>query len=135
MHRDQASSWRFMYAARWRPVLSLVGLGPRRSSVTLDGHTFRARLGWCTLRTPLTNIASVQRTGPYRPWRVFGIRGSLTDRGLTMGTNTDAGICVAFTTPVRARWVPWRPTSVTVTVADPDSLLRSLAGADRKRSR
>ena len=68
-------------------------------------------------------------TGPYKWWRVAGPpRLSLIDRGLTMATNTQKGVCLKFRRPVRGIEPVgiFRHPAVTVTPRQPDRLVEAL---------
>lgn len=111
------------FAPVWAPLL----LAPGCPGVTLteDGR-FVARYGLLRLDTALANVADAHVTGPYRWWTAVGVRLSLRDDGLTFGTSNRSGVCVHFREPVR-RVVGLRDHSaLTVTVADPDGLVRAL---------
>jgi hypothetical protein len=82
--------------ARWFAVV------PTRCYVRADPHGFEAVYGLHRLSTVWSNVASVEPTGPYRAWRIFGpARLSLADRGLTMAASTAGGACIRFHRPVR----------------------------------
>ncbi|MEU4250450.1 hypothetical protein AB0F15_23880 [Amycolatopsis sp. NPDC026612] len=96
-------------------------LGPR-SGLELDTGGLRVRFGPWVVETPLHNLAGGEATGPYRALRVFGVRVSLADGGLTFGTTTRGGVCLRFREPVRGL-DPWglvRHPGLTVTVAEPE---------------
>jgi hypothetical protein len=80
------------------------------------------RFGPLRIRTPLDNVAVADVTGPYVAWRVLGVRLSLADGGLTLGTATDRGACIRFHEPVG----PLRHRGLTVTVEAPHRLVRRL---------
>lgn len=93
-----------------------------------DGE-FRARFGPWLVATPLSNIEGAEQTGPYRMIKTaFSARLSLVDRGLTMATNADGGLCVRFREPVRGidPLGLIRHPGLTVTVARPEDLRRAL---------
>ena len=96
-------------------------LGPR-SGLELDAAGLRVRFGPWLVETPLSNLAGAEATGPYRVLRVFGVRLSLVDRGLTFGTTTRGGVCLRFREPVRGidPWGRIRHPGLTVTVSEPD---------------
>jgi hypothetical protein len=82
--------------ARWFGVL------PTRSFVTLDARGLEACFGPWRLATPWANVTSIERTGPYRAWKVAGgARLSLSDRGLTFSATAAAGACLRFRRPER----------------------------------
>jgi len=108
--------------------LLLAGITRRNSVVLVDDRWFVARFGAWTVRTPLTNVASASTGGPYHWWKAVGVRLSLGDKGLTFGSSTRAGVCVAFHEPVRGL-DPWglvRHPGLTVTVERPDELVACL---------
>jgi hypothetical protein len=119
----------FAFDPRFAPVLALAGILPSTASVTLtEGGELIARFGLLRCRTPLANVCGVERTGPYRWYRAIGARLSFTDRGATFGTNTEGGVCLCFTKPVRALDPTGRlrHPGLTVTVADLDGFEAAL---------
>jgi hypothetical protein len=108
--------------------LRLLGVSPWTAHVDVDRGELSVRYGPWTLRTPLTNIASVQVTGPYNPLRSVGVHISLTDRGVTFGTTPQRGVCVTFREPVAAALPTGllRHPGLTVTVEDVEGLRRLL---------
>ena len=89
-----------------------------RSGLELDASGLRVRFGPWKVSTPLANLAGAEATGPYRPWKVLGVRLSLADRGLTFGTTSAGGVCLRFHEPVRGLFGLRHP-GLTVTVAEP----------------
>ena len=81
--------------ARWFAVV------PTRSYVRIDDHGFEAVYGLWRVATVWSNVVSVERTGPYRGWKVAGpARLSLADRGITMCATTVGGVCLRFREPI-----------------------------------
>src|SRR3954451_19663119 len=81
--------------ARWFAVV------PTRSYVRVDEHGFEAVYGLWRVATLWSNVADVERTGPYRAWKVAGpARLSWADRGITMAATTSGGACLRFREPV-----------------------------------
>ncbi len=100
----------------------------RRAGLDLDADGLRVRFGPWLVETPLSNLAGAEATGPYRAFRVFGVRLSLADRGLTFGTTTRGGVCLRFREPVRGL-DPWglvRHPGLTVTVSEPDLVAEAI---------
>ena len=69
-------------------------------------------------------------------WLPFGVRPSkdgvtLTDDGLTFGTNHDAGVCIHFHKKVRSVLRRSGHSALTVTVADVERLIDALDGKTR----
>jgi hypothetical protein len=109
-------------------ALRALGVRRGRSGVDVDDTGFTVRFGPWRLRTPLSNIASAQLTGPYSAWKGLGVRLSLADRGLTFGTSTAPGVCIEFREPVPGIEPTGmlRHPGVTVTVERPHELVRAL---------
>src|SRR4051794_39976170 len=107
----------------------LAGVRPAASGVAVDDGELVARFGPWTVRTPLGNIDSVSRTGPYQWFKVIGSPHiSLRDRGLTFAGTAQAGVCVHFREPVRGidpLGIVRHP-ALTVTVEDPDTFVTAL---------
>lgn len=102
-------------------------LGPR-AGLELDADGLRVRFGPWLVETPLSNLAGAEATGPYRAVRVFGVRLSLADRGLTFGTTTRGGVCLRFREPVRGidPWGLLRHPGLTVTVSEPELVAEAI---------
>lgn len=118
----------FRFDPPFRLPLALLGVRPETARVELGPDEFTVRFGPWRLRTGRSNVTGAEPGGPYRWWRAIGPRLSLADGGVTFGSSVSAGICVRFAEPVPALAPgPWlRHPAVTVTVADPDGLLRAL---------
>ena len=109
----------------WGPF----GARPKKDGVALtDSGEFVATFGRFRVETPLSNIKGATKTGPYKWWKAVGVRGSRVDSGITFGTTPRGGVCILFKERI-ARVVPPAPrhAGLTVTVADCDGLVQSLA--------
>jgi hypothetical protein len=121
-------TFEFAFAQRYRPILRLLGVTPNTALVTVGDDELRVRFGRWRLSTPIDNVVGLERSGDYRWYKAIGARGSLADKGVTFGTNTDAGVCVRFAEPVSALLpgdVMPHP-GMTVTVADPDGFAAAI---------
>jgi hypothetical protein len=118
----------FAFDPRFEPLLFLLGATPRTAWVEVTDERFEACFGLWTCATDRANVKAVTRTGPYQWFRVIGTRVSLADRGLTFGTNTQAGLCVRFHAPVGGvdPLGLVRHPALTVTVAQVDRLAEAL---------
>jgi hypothetical protein len=114
----------FVIDQRFRLPLALMGVRSSSCGLELDHTGLRVDFGHWRVRTPVANIADAEVTGPYRAVKVLGARLSLADRGLTFGTSTDDGVCIAFHQPVRGiePLGLLRHPSLTVTVTEPELL-------------
>ena len=115
---------------RFRIVWRMFGVDPEVDGVTLtDDGRLGATFGRFRVDTPLTNIADVTNTGPYRWWKSIGLRGSGADTGITFGTTNRVGACILFREPI-PQVVPPRSShaGLTVTVSEPDALIDAVKG-------
>jgi hypothetical protein len=126
---------RYSYAVdkRYLPLLVPFGFRGSKDGVTLtDDASFLATFGFLKLATPLANVTGAHITRGYRWWTAFGIRGSMVDDGLTLGTNHDAGVCIHFAEKVPSPIRRSGHSALTVTVADLDGLTSALGSDDLK---
>lgn len=123
---------RFAFAPLFQIAALPFGVHPSTCHVELQGTHFSAHYGPWTVSTPLANIASAEVTGPYSWFKVLGPpRLSLGDQSLTFASNPDRGVCIEFYEPVPGVEPSGRlrhPT-MTVTVDDPEALVRDLLAA------
>ena len=120
----------FRFDPTYRRVARVFGITPDRAFVDVGGEELEARYGRWIVRTPLSNIAAAEVTGPYAFWKTAGpARLAITDRGLTFASNGDRGVRIAFRSPVRGIDRAGRilHPELTVTVADVGGLLRAVA--------
>jgi hypothetical protein len=115
----------FAFADAYRLPALLFGVTPATTGVVVDGDELRIRFGPWSVHTLIDNIAGSQVTGPYGFVKTAGpAHLSFADRGLTLATNGDRGLCIRFVEPV-AGIDPWgrvRHPAVTVTVEHPEAL-------------
>lgn len=121
-----AQRFEFQIDKRFLPLLLPCGLRSGRDGVTLTETSFIARLGLFKLETPLANIEDAHVTRDYRWWTAIGPRLSFVDDGLTLGTNTKAGVCVHFHEKVPSSLKRSGHSALTVTVLDLDGLAAAL---------
>jgi hypothetical protein len=128
-----AEEWPFTFDRLARVLLAGLGVRATTARVRVDASMFRVDFGPWRLRTPLTNIADVAVTGPYRWLKAIGPRVSLADRGVTFGTNARCGVCVRFVEPVPALFPGGRlrHPGATVTVAHPEAFAAHLRRLSR----
>ena len=129
-----ATRFPFRFDPTYRRLARLFGVTPERAWVDLDGEEFEARYGPWRVRTPVSNIAGAEVTGPYSFFKTAGpARLAVTDRGLTFASNSDRGVCLSFRSPVSGieRSGRIRHPELTATVRDIDSLVAALAEGGR----
>jgi hypothetical protein len=129
----------FRFDPTYRRLARPFGVTPERSWVALSEEgEFEARYGPWRVRTPLSNIAAAEATGPYSFLKTAGpARLAITDRGLTFASNGDRGVRITFQSPVRGidRAGRIRHPELTVTVLDVDGLIAALVPQDAERKR
>src|SRR3984893_8101153 len=92
----------FAFAPSYRLPASAFGVTPSAAWVQVDDTAFEARCGPWRVRTPLSNIAAVAVTGPYRFAKTAGpARLAITDRGLTFAKNGERGVLISLHSPLR----------------------------------
>ena len=116
----------FAYRSWLRPLFTVLGAGPKRTRVSVDGATMRVELG--LLFTCSVPLAAVEQARPSRTsWWAVGAHTNL--RG-TWIINTDVGpaVDVTLARPLRGRTlgVPVKVRRLILGVAEPDRLLEQL---------
>jgi hypothetical protein len=120
----------FRFDPTYRRLARLFGVTPARAWVDLGEEELEARYGPWRLRTPTSNIAAAELTGPYAFFKTAGpARLGITDRGLTFASNGDRGVCINFHSPVPGIGRIRHP-ELTVTVLDVDALMKALTARD-----
>ncbi|HEX6763320.1 MAG TPA: hypothetical protein VF094_11025 [Gaiellaceae bacterium] len=123
----------FRFDPTYRRLARLFGVTPSRAWVDLGDDELEARYGPWRLRTPTSNIADAELTGPYSFFKTAGpARLGITDRGLTFASNRDHGVCITFHSPVPGIGPLGRirHPELTVTVLDVDGLMKELTSHD-----
>lgn len=121
--------FRFRFAASYRLPALVFGVTASTAEVVVSEDELRVRFGLWRLRTPRSNVASVERTGGFQWLKTAGpAHLSLVDRGVTFATNGDDAVCVRFVEPVRVMDPTGRlrHPGMTVTVEDPVALMAAL---------
>lgn len=117
---------RYRYEPRTRALLRLLGVKHDRDGVLVTEDQLVASFGPFNFAVERSNITSAAVTGPYLLVKALGPRLSVADHGLTFGTTAMSGACVTFREPIPAVLGPWRHPGVTLTVEEPEHLVRSL---------
>lgn len=127
-HHDEALRFDFRFQKLYMPMLAAIGVTPATAHVVVTDDRLVARFGPWLCSTALSNITDVCTTGPYTAVKAIGARLSMSDRGLTFGTTTEAGVCLSF-----ERAVPGldplgvlRHPGLTVTVDDVDGFVAAV---------
>ncbi len=124
----EAQRFTFRFQPLYMPMLAAVGVTPATAHVVVTDDRFVARFGPWLCSTALANIVDVCATGPYAAVKAIGARMSMTDRGLTFGTTTEAGACLTFDHPVTGLdpLGVLRHPGLTVTVDDIDGFVAAI---------
>lgn len=128
-HAGSTPQFRFEFAPSYRPAAALFGVKPSNASVTVTAAHLVARFGRWTLRTPLSNIARAEFTGPFAYPKTAGpAHLSFSDRGLTFATTGRQGLLIEFVEPVPGiePFGVLRHPNLTVTVEDREGLAAAL---------
>ena len=126
-NRPMAASQRFpIRYGVFRPLLTVLGMGPGLSSVDIDGDHVRVRMGWSfQAEIPLHSITTAEAfSGLVGGIGVHGWRGRWLVNGAASGLVT-----LEIDPPARARvsGVPVRLRALRVSVKSPHELLAALA--------
>ena len=119
----------FRFQTLFQAAALPVGIRSETAWVEIADDELDVRFGPWRVRTPLSNVASADVTGPYSWPKVIGPPHlSLKDRGLTLATNSDEGVCIHFGDPVTGidPWGIVRHPAMTVTVEDAPALAELL---------
>lgn len=110
---------------RWAPLFFVLGVDGE-DGVEVSDDALVATYGRFRVETPLDNIDRTVVTGPHRWYTAVGLRLSLTDDGLTFGTNHISGLSISFVDKI-PRVVGWKDHSMLwVSVADPAGLASAI---------
>jgi hypothetical protein len=122
----QAEQFDILYTGINRPILSVVGLGPRFSGVTVTDTEVQIRMGWgfngVFPRDHITSAAKAVKP-PIFGWGVHGWRGRWVVNG------SDAGMVrLTIDPPVHVRTLVFaiRPHELFISLDDPDGFLAAL---------
>ena len=95
------TTFEFRFEPRYQRWARWFGVTPASAFATVGPHHLEAHFGPWAVRTPLSNIAAIDITGPYYFWKTGGpAHLSFRDGGLTFATNGTAGVCISFAVPV-----------------------------------
>jgi hypothetical protein len=116
-------SFNFRYGV-FRPLLSILAMGPRFSKITLEGDNLRVAMGWAFRATiPVRHITAARtREGLVGGIGVHGWRGRWLVNGAATGL-----VAITVDPPVRA-WaiIPITLKELTLSLEDPDAFLAAL---------
>ncbi len=111
---------------RFRPMLAALGVKDTDGVTLTADDQLVVTFGRKRVETPLANVDHTLRTGPHRWWTAVGLRLSFADDGLTMGTNFEAGLCIAFVEKIPKVLGLRDHSALWVSVSDPDALAEAI---------
>ncbi len=111
---------------RFSAVFTVLGVGDRDGVTLTSDDRLVATYGRKRIESPLANVDHTLRTGPHRWWTAVGLRLSFADDGLTMGTNFEAGLCIAFVERIPKVIGLRDHSALWVSVADPEALAAAI---------
>jgi hypothetical protein len=105
-----------------RPLLGILGLGPRWSRVDVADGVITVRMGWAfSARIPVSDVATASQTnGPVFGWGVHVWRGRWLVNGSSQGIVT---LSLEPRSKARAVGIPVRPRQLSVSLEDPTGFL------------
>jgi hypothetical protein len=126
---DAPSQFGFRFSALYRIAALPFGITPATTAVELTGDELMVRFGPWRVKTTMSNVTDAQITGPFSVPKTIGpAHLSFADRGLTLATNPDKGVCMLFEEPVSGLdpFGRLRHPGLTVTVAECERLLDAI---------
>jgi hypothetical protein len=115
----------FRFAAAYRVPALALGITPSTAHVDVTDTDLAVSFGLWRMRTGLSNVVAVERTGGFSYLKTAGPpHFSFADHGVTFATNGDAAVCVRFREPVSVLDPTGRVRhpGATLTVAEPAAL-------------
>ena len=113
---------------RWTPLFLALGIKSDDGVTVFPNGDLVATYGRFKVKTTLDNIDHTEITGPHRWYTAVGLRLSMTDDGITFGTNHHKGLSIAFGKRI-SRVIGLRKHSLLwVSVADPEGLAKAIQG-------
>jgi hypothetical protein len=129
---DQARHFTLHYNRWMRAFAWGLGLGPRRSGMTLSEDVLQARMGWgFAADIPRRSIRQARRLGRRRDiWYAVGIHTLLGGRWIVNGS-LQGVVTLEIEPPVRGRafGLPIRLRWLAMSLDDPEGFLAVLSGA------
>jgi len=119
------------YNAPSKIILGLLGAGPGRSGVEVDGDVIRAKVGWAgTVTIPRASVISVERVDRIPWWLGYGVHGGIGGTWALNGSNRGA-VKLTLREPAEGRVTgfPVRPRTIYFSLDDPEGFIAAVAPA------
>ena len=114
----------YQFDKRWSALFLALGVRDADGVTVSAKGALVATFGRFKVATTLANIDHTVVTGPHRWYTAVGLRLSLTDDGVTFGTNHRKGLSIAFVKKVPRVIGLRKHSSLWVSVADPEGLAK-----------
>ena len=117
----------YLRDTRWSALFLALGVRATDGVTVSAKGDLIATYGRFKVKTTLDNVDHTEITGPHRWYTAVGLRLSLSDDGISFGTNHRKGLSIAFVKKVprviglRKHYTLW------VSVADPEGLAKAIA--------
>ena len=111
---------------RWSALFFVLGVSDKDGVKITGKGELIATFGRFKVKTTLDNIDHTLVTGPHRWYTAVGLRLSLTDDGLTFGTNHRKGLSIAFVEKIPKVIGFRKHSTLWVSVADPEGLAAAI---------
>jgi len=122
----KAKYFPYRFDKRWNALFFALGVD-EKDGVTITGKgELIATFGRFNVKTTIDNIDHTLVTGPHRWYTAVGLRLSLTDDGLTFGTNHRKGLSIAFVEKIPKVIGFRKHSTLWVSVADPAGLAAAI---------
>ena len=116
----------YRFDKRWNALFFALGVDDKDGvTITRDGE-LTATFGRFKVKTKLDNIDHTLVTGPHRWYTAVGLRLSLTDDGLTFGTNHHKGLSITFVAKIPVVIGFKKHATLWVSVVDPEGLAAAI---------
>ena len=116
----------YRFDKRWNALFFALGVDDKDGvNITRKGE-LTATFGRFKVKTKLDNIDHTLVTGPHRWYTAVGLRLSLTDDGLTFGTNHHKGLSIAFVEKIPRVIGFKKHATLWVSVVDPEGLAAAI---------
>lgn len=116
----------YLLDKRWNALFLLLGVRAADGVTVSAKGELIATYGRFKVSTRLDNIDHTVVTGPHRWYTAVGLRLSLTDDGITFGTNHRKGLSIAFVKKVPRVIGLRKHSTLWVSVADPEGLAKAI---------
>jgi hypothetical protein len=120
------SHFPYHFDTRWAPLFCALGVRDDDGVHLTEDGGLVALYGRFQVRTTLENIDHTAVTGPHRWYTAVGLRLSLSDDGLTFGTNHYLGLSIAFRQKIPRVVGPRDHSTLWVSVSDPAGLAAAI---------